>query len=84
MLEKEKRKDLNRLIGNWFADQRSLCGLTQADVASMLGQSQSYISKIENGEQRLDLLEYADLCNALGVDPVDLVKNLGALINENK
>jgi transcriptional regulator with XRE-family HTH domain len=40
-------------------------GLTQAQLAAKLEQSQSYISKYENGEQRLDLIELEQVCNAI-------------------
>ncbi len=36
---------------------RMEAGLTQVDVADILGKPQSYISKIESGERRLDVLE---------------------------
>lgn len=32
-------------------------GLTQVEVAKKIGMSQSYVSKIENGEQRADVIE---------------------------
>lgn len=40
--------------------------LTQADVAKRLGVPQSYVSKYESGERRLDFVETALLCDALG------------------
>ena len=41
--------------------------LTQTQVADRLGQTQSYVSKYENGEQRLDLIELELVCDATGV-----------------
>lgn len=42
-------------------------GLTQGDVASILGVTQSFISKCERGERRLDVVEVRSWCRALGV-----------------
>ena len=50
--------------------------LTQAEVAEALGLPQSTISKYESGERRLDVIEFIDLCAALGVDPRDIVGRL--------
>lgn len=47
--------------------------LTQAALAERLGQSQSYVSKYESGEQRLDLVEIGEICKAVGISLRDFV-----------
>ena len=42
-------------------------GLTQFELASSLEKPQSYISKYENGERKLDYVELRAICTALGV-----------------
>jgi transcriptional regulator with XRE-family HTH domain len=42
---------------------RKEAGLTQAEVAAALRRPQSYISKYESGERRLDVLELQTVCN---------------------
>lgn len=48
--------------------------LTQAQLAQRLGQTQSYVSKCENGEQRLDLVELEDVCKAIGLPLAEFVR----------
>ena len=48
--------------------------LTQSQVADKIGQTQSYVSKYENGEQRLDLIELEAVCKAVGVSLTDFVE----------
>ncbi len=47
--------------------------LTQNDVANRLGKPQSFVSKYESGERRLDLSELREICLAIGVKLIDLV-----------
>lgn len=41
--------------------------LTQKELADRLGFPQSYVSKYETGERRLDFVETANVCEALGI-----------------
>ena len=53
---------------------RSDAKLTQGQLAELIGQSQSYVSKYESGEQRLDLLELEVVCKAVKVSLADFVR----------
>ena len=43
-------------------------GMTQVELSSRLGRTQSYVSKVEAGERRIDVMELLDLAEALGCD----------------
>ena len=50
--------------------------LTQINLADRLGLPQSYVSKYESGQRRLDILELRHLCRALGIDFIDFTRRL--------
>lgn len=47
--------------------QRESHGLTQQALASKLGVTQTFVSKCERGERRLDVVELHSWCKALGI-----------------
>ncbi len=51
-------------------------GLRQADLAKRLGRHQSFVSKYESGERRLDVLELRRVCRAIGIPLSDFVVRL--------
>ncbi|UVT15543.1 MAG: helix-turn-helix transcriptional regulator [Nitrospira sp.] len=51
-------------------------GLTQNDVAKRLKRPQSYVSKYESGERRLDVIEFLRVSRVLGVVPADVLNKL--------
>ena len=57
---------------------RKTAGLTQVDVAKRLSRPQSYVSKYENGERRLDVVELLDVAQAINFDPIALLRKLKA------
>ena len=48
-------------------EHRKRAQLTQAEVAMRVDETQSYVSKVERGERRLDLVQLRHFCSALGV-----------------
>lgn len=52
---------------------RKARGLTQAELADRLTKPQSYVSKVETCERRLDLIEAAEWCVALEVSLEDIL-----------
>ena len=49
-------------------------GLTQTELACKLNESQSFVSKYESGEQRIDLYELEKICGCLEVPLLDFVR----------
>lgn len=59
----EKRYKLYSLI----RQIRKNAGLRQIDIATKLNLPQSFVSKYESGERRLDLIELESICLAVGI-----------------
>lgn len=59
-----------------LVDARKAGDFTQAQLAGKLRQPQSYVSKYERGERRLDLIEFLEVAQVLGIDPADFIKQL--------
>lgn len=57
-------------------EARKAAELTQAEVANKLGKHQSFVAKYEQGERRLDVVEFLDVAVAIGFDPLRLIKTL--------
>ncbi|MGA2984328.1 MAG: helix-turn-helix transcriptional regulator [Terriglobia bacterium] len=55
---------------------RSEARLRQIDLAERLGKPQSFVSKYENGERRLDLAEVYSICKALNISFVAFAERL--------
>jgi len=55
-------------------------GLTQVQAAEKLGCRQTFLSKIECGERRVDVIEFVVMCDAYGVAPGQLLDSLAACV----
>lgn len=55
-------------LGQVLAELRG--ATTQSELAAQLGKPQSFVSSYENGQRRVDLLEFLRIASALKVDPV--------------
>lgn len=57
-------------------DRRVAAGLRQSELAAKLDVPQSFVSKYEVGERRLDILELRAVCAALGLPLSEFVEEL--------
>lgn len=55
---------------------RQDAGLKQSELAELIGKDQSYISNIERGQRRVDMLEFYILARAMQVDPLELYASI--------
>ena len=71
-------RDHRGVVGALLREARAAAGLTQAGLARRLGVPQSFVSKVETGERRLDPVELHVVCRALGVPLVAFAARLEA------
>lgn len=63
-----------------LVEARKNSGVHQAQLAQRLGRPQSFVSKFENGERRLDVVEFVVVCKALAVEPASILKQVIAAL----
>ena len=78
VLQKSIHSTRQRRLCRLLRETRLAAGLTQADVAARLGRPQSFVSKYESGERRLDLIELQTVCGALDTDLVTFVQRFAS------
>ena len=66
-------RDLNspryRALRELIRSARKERGMSQVQVAKVMGRPQSYIADFERRERRIDVVEYLALAEAIGFDP---------------
>lgn len=58
---------------------REQAGLTQVALAAKLNETQTFVSKCERGERRLDVVELREWCHALGVELHEFMKQFDSV-----
>jgi transcriptional regulator with XRE-family HTH domain len=57
-------------------EERRSAGLTQAALAKKLRRPQSYVSKYERGDRRIDVIEFLEIARAIKFDPNEFLRRL--------
>lgn len=68
--------DRYKLFLNLLVQERKDRGITQVSLAKRLNKPQSYVSKYENGERRLDVVEFLDIAACLELDAAAFIQKL--------
>lgn len=53
----------------WLRTAREAQGLSMRDLADRMDKAHNYVQRVEEGERRLDVVEFVWYCRALGLDP---------------
>jgi transcriptional regulator with XRE-family HTH domain len=75
-MEKSIFTDEYEVLLNLLRETRQAAKFTQVQLAERLGQSQSFVSKVEIGERRLDLIQLRTICRHLGTTLPEFVSKL--------
>lgn len=63
---------------------REAAGLTQDELATLLDRDQPWVSVVESGQRRVDVIELREICRALSVDPVEFMATLEQRIRRTR
>lgn len=71
------------LLIRHLVDARISAGITQVDLANRLGRPQSFVSKVESGDRRIDVIEFLQIIAALNVAHEPIIASvLAALVDD--
>lgn len=62
-----------QLVIAMLKNARKARGITQVQLSVALGRPQSFVAKAENGERRLDIIEFIHLARLVGLDPASVI-----------
>jgi len=74
MVGKDAISKEEEVLRTLLSDLRGAANLRQIDLAERLGKPQSFVSKYESGERRLDLIELRQICRVLEISLSEFVK----------
>lgn len=63
---------------------RKRSGITQVELAERLNETQSFVSKCERGERRLDVVEVREYCQAIGIPFAGFMRELDANLGRKR
>jgi transcriptional regulator with XRE-family HTH domain len=77
-MSKSAFTDAHNVLVSALAQTRRDIKLQQVELAAKLGKDQSYISNIERGQRRVDVVEFYAIARAMDVDPIELFAQIVA------
>ena len=75
-MPKTVNSPLQKKLAAMLVEQRKLVGLRQVDLAEKMGVYQSWVTHMESGQRRIDVIELIELGKVLKFDPIEFLKKL--------
>jgi hypothetical protein len=82
LMTKSIFNDAHAVLIKELVSARKAVNLKQSAVAAILGKPQSFVSKYERSERRLDTIEFVIVCRALGASPDGILSRVKAAISD--
>ncbi len=76
-MEKTQHSNAYRKLTKALREAREAAGLTQGEVAKKLKVYASFVSKVESGERRIDVVELTRFCQIYNVELVAFLRKVG-------
>jgi transcriptional regulator with XRE-family HTH domain len=57
-------------------EKRKEAGITQEGLTQLLDTYRTYVTYIERGQRRVDVIEFLELADVLGFDPAEAIKHI--------
>ncbi|ADM99140.1 MULTISPECIES: helix-turn-helix domain-containing protein [Dickeya] len=70
--------DEYQLVIKTLREKRIARGITQESLAQAMERPQSFIAKVENGERRLDVVEFIHIARLLSLEPASIIAKIPA------
>lgn len=67
---------VQKKLAMMLVELRKKAGLRQVDLAEKLGVYQSWVTHMESGQRRIDVVELIELGRIIGFDPAEVVRKL--------
>lgn len=74
----------NTVLRMQLRHAREAAGLTQVDLSDAVGKSQTFVSDVERGVRRLDVVELWEVCQAMGLDLTAFIAEFQAAIESSR
>ena len=71
--------DQYRRVIDLLVEARKAAGVSQQELADELSRPQSFVSKVERCDRRLDIVEFAHICRLIGTDATSMLEKAGLI-----
>ena len=70
-------------LRKWLKEARKASGLSIRELGDRLEVHHSIVGKIESADRKLELFEFINYCEALGIKPSDYIEMRSSLSDKN-